>query len=123
MFFHVSCATQFLPKQETTVIQTNQSPERQQSKTVIFDKIILCLQHISHLPQILAWVILRALLPLSGKGELMAPCSFRLSFDCEQSHRFPVNLETATASATCVPGSGFSHRQLGSLPCFSCVSA
>lgn len=58
-------------------------------------------------------MILRVLLPLSGKGELVAPCSFRLSFDGEQSHRFPVNLQTATASAGLRPRVRLSTQTVG----------
>lgn len=58
-------------------------------------------------------MILRVLLPRSGKGELAAPCSFRLSFDGEQSHRFPVNLQTATASAGLRPRVRLSTQTVG----------
>lgn len=48
-------------------------------------------------------MILRVLLTLSGKGELAVAYSFRVSFDCERSHRFAVNLETAAAAAHLCP--------------------
>jgi hypothetical protein len=55
-------------------------------------------------------MIERVLFTLSGKGELAAACSFGLSFDCERSHRFAENLETArTAAPRCPRVRLFTH--------------